>query len=123
MGCQQNDRTLAYGCTQGTFFSIWDQAHRTLRAILPSARVVGPSLADGGPGLFGFEASVFPWLQAFLRHTAAQGTLPDVLTWHVSTLKQNASLLIRHHQLLKGWAEGAQIKLPPIGHNEIVGPA
>eukprot|EP01047_Picozoa_sp_COSAG01_P027624 COSAG01_NODE_1829_length_9125_cov_11.706182_3_plen_554_part_00 len=109
--------------TQMAFFAIWDEAHRTLRATMPSAKVVGPSLADGGPGIFGFERSVFPWLQAFLRHTAAAGTLPDVLTWHVSTLHQNSSLLYRHHALLRQWGAGAGIKLPAIGHNEIVGPA
>ena len=90
--------------TQSAFFKIWDVAHRTLREAFPGARLVGPSLADGGPGLYGFERSVFPWLQAFLQHTHAAGTSPDVLTWHVSTLHQNASALVEHHQMLKVWA-------------------
>ena len=49
--------------------------------------------------------------------------MPDVLTWHVSTLKQNSSLLFHHHALLREWAVSVGIKLPAIGHNEIVGPA
>ena len=109
--------------TQSAFFKIWDVAHRTLREAFPGARLVGPSLADGGPGLYGFERSVFPWLQAFLQHTHAAGTSPDVLTWHVSTLHQNASALVEHHRMLNVWATAAGITLPAIGHNEIVGPA
>jgi hypothetical protein len=42
------------------------------RKVAPSALVVAPSIADGGPGLFGFEKSVLPWLQAFLLHTHAK---------------------------------------------------
>ena len=48
--------------------------------------------------------------------------MPDVLTWHVSNIGANASLLAQHHAQLAAWAESNNIPLPPIGHNEIVGP-
>ena len=44
-------------------------------------------------------ASVFPWLQdrfLLLLHTHAAGTPPDVLTWHVTMVAANATLLIEH---------------------------
>ena len=51
--------------------------------VAPQALVVAPSIADGGPGNYGFTRTIFPWLQRFLKHTHAQNTLPDVLSWHV----------------------------------------
>ena len=108
--------------TQHAFFSLYDRAHAVLRRAAPSAKVVAPSIADGGPGVFGFEGSVFPWLQQFLLHTHAAGTLPDVLTWHVSMVGSNASMLEGQHAQLKAWAAEQAIPLPPIGHNEIIDP-
>jgi hypothetical protein len=49
--------------TQTRFFALWDTAHAAVRQVLPTARMVGPSLADGGPGQFGFTRTVLPWLQ------------------------------------------------------------
>ena len=64
--------------TAEVFFRLHDAAFHTLRRELPDARVVAPSIADGGPGIAGFS-SVLPWLKAFLTHAHAAGTLPDVL--------------------------------------------
>ena len=123
MQCLAHD-TCSYDAnlTQAAFFRIYDRAVHTLRQAAPRAKVVAPSIADGGPGLFGFERSVFPWLQAFLLHAHAHGTLPDVLSWHVSTVGANASELEGHHAALKAWAQAQGIPLPPIGHNEVIGP-
>ena len=108
--------------TQPAFFALWDVAHRTTKAILPGARLIGPSIADGGPGLFGWP-SVFPWLQRFLLHTHAAGTAPDVLSWHVTMVAANATILIEHHAELTAWCLGQGIPTPAIGHNEVMGPA
>jgi hypothetical protein len=71
--------------TQDAFFAIYDRAQRTVKNVSKDALVVAPSLSDGGPGNFGFTRTIFPWLQAFLKHAYAQNTLPDVLSWHVSS--------------------------------------
>lgn len=64
-------------------------------------------------------------LQGFLRHAHGAGTLPDVLTWHVSepAIDANATKLEDDHATLRQWAAAEGIPLPPIGHNEIIGPA
>jgi hypothetical protein len=71
--------------TQNAFFAIYDRAQQTVKKISTDAMVVAPSIADGGPGNFGFTKTIFPWLQAFLKHAHAHNTLPDVLSWHVSS--------------------------------------
>ena len=81
-------------------------------------KVVAPSIADGGPGIDGWS-SVFPWLQRFLIHCRAAGTMPDVLTWHVSKVGHNATELLDQHAALAAWAVEAGVNLPPIGHNEV----
>ena len=43
--------------------------------------IIGPSIADGGPGLNGW-VDQFPWLQAFVEHAKDVNTLPDILTWY-----------------------------------------
>jgi hypothetical protein len=107
--------------TQSSFFNIYDKAHQVLRLVAPNAKIVAPSLADGGPGQNGF-ATVFPWLQSFLLHAHHSNTLPDVLSWHVSMIESNTSLLETQHILLKEWAKEHGITLPPIAHNEILSP-
>eukprot|EP00040_Diaphanoeca_grandis_P013218 m.66885 g.66885 ORF g.66885 m.66885 type:complete len:534 (+) comp23740_c0_seq2:83-1684(+) len=114
--------TFDANLTQQAFFEIYDTAYHVVKLQLPTARVVAPSLADGGPGINGFQ-DVLLYLQAFLRHTHQQGTLPDVLTWHVSDVGANASMLEDNHNQLKAWALSEGIPLPPIGHNEIIGPS
>jgi hypothetical protein len=104
------------------FFALWDVAYKTVKSILPDARLIGPSLADGGPGIFGWTTSVFPWVQEFLQHTHAAGTMPDVLSWHVTMVAANATLLIDHHTELAEWCTAHSIPLPKIGHNEVMGP-
>lgn len=103
--------------TQQASHALYDVAHRTLRDTLPEGRIVAPSLAGGGPGIAGWS-SVFLWLRRFLAHAHGAGTLPDVLTWHTG----NWSGLEAQHGELAAWAAGAGIPLPPIGHNEIIGP-
>ena len=114
---------VPFPVNQLAFFRLYDVAYRAIKAVLPRARVMAPSLADGGPGLYGFQESVFPYLQAFLKHAATAGTLPDVVTWHVSMLGANASLLAEDHATLHDWASTQGITLPPLGHNEIMGPS
>lgn len=46
-----------------------------------------------------------------------------MLSWHVSMIGANASALEGHHAALKAWAKGRGIPLPPIAHNEIIGPS
>eukprot|EP00039_Didymoeca_costata_P011955 m.170605 g.170605 ORF g.170605 m.170605 type:complete len:528 (+) comp15340_c0_seq13:316-1899(+) len=108
--------------TMDRFLALYDKAYSTIKGILPDARVIAPSIADGGPGLNGFNTSVFPWLQQFLRHTTAQNNTPDVLTWHVSVIGNNASLLEDNHRQLRAWASLEGVKLNAIGHNEVIGP-
>ena len=67
--------------------------------------------------------TIFPWLKAFLAHANAHGTLPDVLSWHVTMVGANASELEGQHAALKAWAKSEGIPLPPMAHNEIVGPS
>lgn len=62
-GCLAHDRCpWDSNLTTAAFYRIHDAAHRTLRRELPTARLVAPSLGDGGPGIDGFR-SVLPWLQ------------------------------------------------------------
>jgi hypothetical protein len=95
------NRTFYHRCpydanlTQTTFFSIYDHAIRVVRQAQPRAKIVAPSIADGGPGINGWS-DVLPWLQAFLLHANASGTLPDVLCWHVSNIGSNGSMLVSH---------------------------
>jgi hypothetical protein len=65
------------------FFLSWDVAVRAIRKVLPNATIVGPSAADGGPGIEGW-GDLQDFLQAFLAHTHEQGTRPEVLTWHAA---------------------------------------
>eukprot|EP00054_Salpingoeca_dolichothecata_P020891 m.132999 g.132999 ORF g.132999 m.132999 type:complete len:363 (-) comp23793_c0_seq1:37-1125(-) len=116
-----NQCTFDANLTQDAFFKLYDVAFKTAKSILPNSRIIAPSIADGGPEIFGFVDSVFPWLQQFLLHTFNANTLPDVLTWHVSGI-HNASLLAEHHQMLREWATAQGIPLPKIGHNEFMGP-
>jgi hypothetical protein len=95
---------------------------RLIRTQQPTAKIVAPSIADGGPGINGWS-DVLPWLQAFLLHGHASNTLPDVLSWHVTDVGANTSLLAEQHRTLKAWAATQNIPLPPIGHNEMVGPS
>tara|TARA_B110000208_G_scaffold191207_1_gene257342 strand:- start:192 stop:3446 length:3255 start_codon:yes stop_codon:yes gene_type:complete len=110
--------------TAAAFYALYDRAHAAIRSALPSARILAPSIADGGPGIHGWS-SVFPWLRAFLLHARAADTLPDVLTWHVSMIGANGSLLVDHHAELHAWAASLTppLVVPPIGHNEVLGPA
>lgn len=45
-----------------------------------------------------------------------------MLTWHVSMVAANGTLLLDHHATLTRWAVEQNIALPPIGHNEMLGP-
>ena len=53
---EKNEHICPYDAnlTQGAFFKLYDRAHQTLRKVAPQAKVVAPSLSDGGPGNFGF---------------------------------------------------------------------
>jgi hypothetical protein len=97
--------------TQDAFFTIYDRAQETVKKVSKDALVVAPSLSDGGPGNFGFTKTILPWLQAFLRHTHAQNTLPDVLSWHVSSkLHIQSAFLFRVPPTLRLVLTGAAVQ-------------
>jgi hypothetical protein len=60
------------GVNSPQYFQMWDTAVRDIRALDPSAVIVGPSFS-------GYNHS---YLSAFLTQTKADGTLPNVLNWH-----------------------------------------
>jgi hypothetical protein len=63
------------GVNSAQYFQMWDTAVRDIRAIDPSAVIVGPSYS-------GYNHT---WLNQFVTQTKADGTLPNVLNWHFSS--------------------------------------
>jgi chitodextrinase len=53
------------------YFAAWDETYRTIKAAYPDLRIAGP----GTSVLFG-------QVEGFLEHTVAEGTVPDIITWH-----------------------------------------
>lgn len=53
------------------FYAAWDEAHGLIRGLMPDARIAGPN-----------TSILFDQDRDFLRHTIAEGTVPDVFTWH-----------------------------------------
>ena len=53
------------------YFKAWDDAYALIKAKLPDARIAGPN-----------TSVLYTQVQGFLQHALAQGTMPDVITWH-----------------------------------------
>ena len=53
------------------YLAAWDQAYRMIKAKMPDARIAGPN-----------TSVLFGQVQGFLTHVVAEGTVPDVITWH-----------------------------------------
>jgi hypothetical protein len=63
------------GVNSAQYFEMWNTAVNDIRALVPSATIVGPSFS-------GYNHS---YLDTFLSTTKADGTLPNVLNWHFSS--------------------------------------
>jgi hypothetical protein len=104
-----------------TFWEVWNRAVRLIRTIHPKAVVVGPSAAPG-PGIpEGDPTGWLPqkqWLQAFLIQAHANGTLPDVLSWHDYT--GDPAMATSMQSELRAWMTEQHIPMLPMGYNEIV---
>jgi hypothetical protein len=105
------------------FWNVWNRAVRLIRAIHPGALIVGPSAAPG-PGLpEGDPKGWLPqkeWLFLFLKQAHANGTLPDILSWHDYT--GQPSMAVSMQEEVRGWMQqqGMQQHSMPMGYNEIV---
>ncbi|MGC5167570.1 LamG-like jellyroll fold domain-containing protein [Luteimicrobium sp. DT211] len=53
------------------YFKAWDDAYALIKDRLPDARIAGPN-----------TSVLYTQVQGFLEHALAQGTMPDVVTWH-----------------------------------------
>ncbi|MGR6920084.1 LamG-like jellyroll fold domain-containing protein [[Actinomadura] parvosata] len=53
------------------YFKAWDEVHALIKSKMPDARIAGPN-----------TSVLYAQVEGFLRHTAAAGTVPDVMTWH-----------------------------------------
>ncbi|MFE2757842.1 hypothetical protein ACFXGA_38150, partial [Actinosynnema sp. NPDC059335] len=54
------------------FLADWTKVYRTVRSVLPTARIDGPGEASYNPGR----------LRDFLAYAKANDVLPDIVTWH-----------------------------------------
>lgn len=54
------------------FLADWTKVYRTVKSVLPNARIDGPGEANYNPGR----------LRDFLAYAAANDVLPDIVTWH-----------------------------------------
>lgn len=73
------------------FFDAWDRAYRLIRQVLPGARIAGPN-----------TSILYPEVEGFLKHTVAQGTVPDVVTWHELSNPATVRTSVRRY---RGWED------------------
>ncbi|MFG3341010.1 CBM35 domain-containing protein [Glycomyces sp. NPDC048151] len=66
------NRGADYAGTTARFFHDWDLAYERLREIAPDTPIAGPNESH-------YDAR---FMRDFMEHTAAAGTVPDVITWH-----------------------------------------
>lgn len=64
-----------WGRSQSQYLAMWSRAYQRIRAVLPTAVIVGPSTA-------GKPSAASGWWRAFLDRAKADHTLPDVYSWH-----------------------------------------
>ncbi|MFB2586953.1 cell wall-binding repeat-containing protein [Herbiconiux liukaitaii] len=53
------------------FLQAWDEVHALIKGKMPDARIAGPN-----------TSVLFDQVRGFLRHTLAEDTVPEVMTWH-----------------------------------------
>ncbi|SFM90226.1 Carbohydrate binding module (family 6) [Streptomyces sp. cf124] len=53
------------------FFAAWDSAYRLIKKKMPDARIAGPN-----------TSVLYDQVKGFMAHALAEGTLPEVVTWH-----------------------------------------
>jgi hypothetical protein len=53
------------------YFKAWDDVHAIIKGELPDARIAGPN-----------TSILYDQVQGFMKHALANGTMPDVITWH-----------------------------------------
>ncbi|GAA1187839.1 LamG-like jellyroll fold domain-containing protein [Nesterenkonia xinjiangensis] len=63
------------------FFQTWDEVTRTIR---DWSERTGLEMRIAGPG----AEHLWPQIEGYLEHTVAEGTLPDIVTWHELTHPQ-----------------------------------
>jgi hypothetical protein len=73
------------------FFDAWDRAYRLIRQVLPGARIAGPN-----------TSILYDEVEGFLKHTVAQGTVPDVVTWHELSNPATVRTSVRRY---RGWED------------------
>jgi hypothetical protein len=66
------NRGADYEGTTARFFRDWDLAYERLREIAPDTPIAGPNESH-------YDRR---FMRDFMAHTAAAGTVPDVITWH-----------------------------------------
>src|SRR5699024_171858 len=59
------------------FFAVWDETYRRIKERHPDGRVARPGLSV-----------LYDQMQGFLAHTVAEGTVPQIITWHELTHPQ-----------------------------------
>lgn len=59
------------------FLAAWDETYRTIKERHPDVRVAGPGLSV-----------LYDEMQDFLAHAVAEGTVPEIITWHELTHPQ-----------------------------------
>ncbi|HEV7298762.1 MAG TPA: hypothetical protein VGN72_05300 [Tepidisphaeraceae bacterium] len=103
------------------FFETWRRAHKKVRAGLPGAQIVGPSIAVLN-GLGG-QLNTYPdtgkhiTMDAFLKYAKANDVLPDVLTLHAFDKDAVGPRLAGTRKLLKD----KRITGVALGVNEYIG--
>ncbi|KAJ6471623.1 glycoside hydrolase family 39 protein [Mycena vitilis] len=69
------DLTIFWNAPQAQYFATWSHAVKFLRTNLPGVPIAGPALAN-------MPSSSNTWWTGFLTRAKADGTAPDVYTWH-----------------------------------------
>ncbi|KAJ7512235.1 glycoside hydrolase superfamily [Mycena galericulata] len=64
-----------WGGTMAQYLAMWSYAVTFLRTNLPGVPIAGPAFA-------GMPSTANTWWTGFLAHVKADGTAPDVYTWH-----------------------------------------
>jgi len=73
------------------FFDAWDRAYRLIRQVVPGARIAGPN-----------TSILYDEVDGFLKHTVAQDTVPDVVTWHELSNPATVRTSVRKY---RGWED------------------
>jgi hypothetical protein len=75
----------------GIFLNAWDRAVRALRRASPGTRIAGPN-----------TSILFDQVEGFLRHSIAQDTVPEIMTWHELSNPATVRTSVRRY---RGWED------------------